>query len=156
MKNIISMFKKLIFPDHYKFSHLEIKDIIDKAKENLHIIMTEKDFYKVNKFEIPNINYLKVSLEILKKMNFKNSKQSLCLKLSIIFPIFSNLPFFFIVVILRIKISRKIFANLFSFFGPVFKSKKIINNNIQIFSKDISSKKREKIINNMWKNYGTC
>ena len=62
--------------------------------------------------------------------------------------------FFFIVVILRIKISRKIFANLFSFFGPVFKSKKIINNNIQIFSKDISSKKREKIINNMWKNYG--
>ena len=62
--------------------------------------------------------------------------------------------FFFIVLILRIKISRKIFANLFSFFGPVFKSKKIINNNIQIFSKDISSKKREKIINNMWKNYG--
>ena len=32
--------------------------------------------------------------------------------------------FFFIVVILRIKISRKIFANLFSFFGPVFKSKR--------------------------------
>ena len=62
--------------------------------------------------------------------------------------------FFYIVVILRIKISTKIFANLFSFFGPVFKSKKIINNNIQIFSKDISSKKREKIINNMWKNYG--
>ena len=62
--------------------------------------------------------------------------------------------FFFIVLILRIKISRKIFANLFSLFGPVFKSKKIINNNIQIFSKDISSKKREKIINNMWKNYG--
>ncbi len=63
--------KKLIFPDHYKFSHLEIKDIIDKAKkENLHIIMTEKDFYKVNKFEIPNINYLKVSLEILKKDEF--------------------------------------------------------------------------------------
>ena len=32
--------------------------------------MTEKDFYKVNKFEIPNINYLKVSLEILKKDEF--------------------------------------------------------------------------------------
>ncbi len=62
--------------------------------------------------------------------------------------------FFFIVLILRVKISRKIFANLFSFFGPIFKSKKIINSNLQIFSKNISSKECKRIIENMWKNYG--
>ncbi len=70
-KNNLEVQKKLIFPDHYKFSHGEMKEIIDKAKkENLHIIMTEKDFFKVNKFKIANINYLKVSLEILKKDEF--------------------------------------------------------------------------------------
>ena len=37
------MLKKLIFPDHHKFLHNEIKEIIDEAKkEDLHIIMTEK------------------------------------------------------------------------------------------------------------------
>ena len=65
------MLKKLIFPDHHKFSHNEIKEIIDEAKkEDLHIIMTEKDYFKMTKFKIDNMNYLKVSLEILKKDEF--------------------------------------------------------------------------------------
>ncbi len=60
--------KKLAFSDHHNYSNKEIQEIIDMAKrERLHIIMTEKDYFKVNKFKIKNANYLKLSLEILKK-----------------------------------------------------------------------------------------
>ena len=62
--------------------------------------------------------------------------------------------FFFIGRILGIKISRKIFSFLFSIVGPFFKSKKTINKNLEIFLPEISDEEREKIINNMWKNYG--
>tara|TARA_E500000178_G_scaffold341055_1_gene384518 strand:+ start:4571 stop:5425 length:855 start_codon:yes stop_codon:yes gene_type:complete len=62
--------------------------------------------------------------------------------------------FFFIAIILRIKISRKIFSLLFSFLGPLFKSKKILNKNLDIFSKDISQISKKIIISDMWKNYG--
>ena len=34
--------------------------------------MTEKDFFKVNNFDINEINYLKVSLEIQNKEKFLN------------------------------------------------------------------------------------
>ena len=62
--------------------------------------------------------------------------------------------FFLIGRILGIKISRKVFAFLFSFFGPFIKSKKIVNNNLQIFLKKNSKFKKDEIIKNMWKNYG--
>ena len=57
--------KKLVFPDHYEFSKQEIYNIIKQAEEeNLKILMTEKDYYKVKKYNYKNINYLQVSLEI--------------------------------------------------------------------------------------------
>ena len=57
--------KKLVFPDHYEFSKQEIYNIIKQAEEeNLKILMTEKDYYKVNQYNFDNINYLQVSLEI--------------------------------------------------------------------------------------------
>ena len=63
--------KKLIFPDHYKFNKSELLDIINEAeKEKLKIIMTEKDFNKVNDFRLEKINYLKVSLEIENQEKF--------------------------------------------------------------------------------------
>ena len=62
--------------------------------------------------------------------------------------------FFFIGFILGIKLSREIFANLFSIIGPVFKSKKIIKNNLEIFSSYSSNIDAKKISRNMWRNYG--
>ena len=57
--------KKLVFPDHYEFSKQEIFNILKQAEEeNLKILMTEKDYYKVNQYNFDNINYLQVSLEI--------------------------------------------------------------------------------------------
>ena len=62
--------------------------------------------------------------------------------------------FFFIGRIFGIKISRKIFSFLFSFVGPFFKSKKTIDKNLNIFKKNISLVEKNRIIHNMWKNYG--
>ena len=62
--------------------------------------------------------------------------------------------FFIIAKILRIKLSRVIFAKFFSLAGPIFKSKKIIFKNLKIYSKNISESEINKISRNMWKNYG--
>ena len=46
-------------------SKIEIQKIIDEAeRNNCEIIMTEKDYYKINSFKLGKINYLKVKLEI--------------------------------------------------------------------------------------------
>ncbi len=63
--------------------------------------------------------------------------------------------FFFILGrIFGIKLSRKIFSKIFLFIGPIFKSKKIINNNLFFFNNKITDIQKNKIISNMWKNYG--
>lgn len=72
-ENELLIEKKLIFPDHYQFKREEIQSIIGEAEEKkLKIIMTEKDYFKLNHFKLDKINYLKVSLEINKKENFIN------------------------------------------------------------------------------------
>ena len=53
--------------------------------------------------------------------------------------------FFLIGRIVGLKISRKIFSNLFLILGPIFKSKKIIDNNLNIFSKEIANIDKKKI-----------
>ena len=62
--------------------------------------------------------------------------------------------FFFIGRILGLKISRIIFSNLFSIVGPIFRSKKIIENNLKIFSNKNPALNHKKIIKEMWMNYG--
>ncbi len=63
--------KKFTFPDHYQFKKNEILSIVNEAKKNkCEVIMTEKDFFKTKKFNIKNIKYLKVSLEIKDKKKF--------------------------------------------------------------------------------------
>ena len=53
-----------------------------------------------------------------------------------------------------LKMSRKLFSTLFCIIGPLIRSKKIINKNINIFSQNINEIEKENIINGMWKNYG--
>ena len=70
-ENNLEIGKKIALPDHYKFSKVEIEKLIDEAEsKNYKIIMTEKDFYKINHFNFKDINYLKVLLEIDKKEIF--------------------------------------------------------------------------------------
>ena len=62
--------------------------------------------------------------------------------------------FFFIGCTLGLANSRKVFSNLFKIIGPIFKSKKTINKNLDIFSSEVPNINKEKIIKNMWDNYG--
>ena len=50
--------------------------------------------------------------------------------------------------------SKKIFSSVFSIVGPHFKSRKIIDRNLSIFNNNLSKQEKERIISNMWKNYG--
>ncbi len=61
---------------------------------------------------------------------------------------------FFVGRIFGLKISRIIYSYLFSIIGPKFKSKKIIKNNLKIFSNTTSILNHEEIIKKMWMNYG--
>ena len=56
--------------------------------------------------------------------------------------------------ILGLTISRKLFAALFVFFGPILRSNKIAEKNLKIIDHKISNEEIKKIIENMWKNYG--
>ena len=62
--------------------------------------------------------------------------------------------FFLIARIVGLKLSRKIFALIFSFIGPFFKSRKIIDKNLDTSFQGDSELDKKKIIKNMWKNYG--
>jgi KDO2-lipid IV(A) lauroyltransferase len=62
--------------------------------------------------------------------------------------------FFFIGRIIGVTFSRKIFSSLFVWIGPLFKSKKIINKNLNLYSNKITEINKEKIKKDMWKNYG--
>ena len=69
-KFIIS--KKSIYPDHYKLSDNDLRKLKDKAKkENLLLITTEKDFFRLNKIQRKNIKFLKIKLEIKDKKNLE-------------------------------------------------------------------------------------
>ena len=64
--------KKIIYPDHYKLTNTDLKQLIDKAKkENLVLVTTEKDFFRLNKSQRKNIKFLKIKLEIKNKKNLE-------------------------------------------------------------------------------------
>ena len=62
--------------------------------------------------------------------------------------------FFLIGKLIGLKLSRKLFGYIFKKLGPMFKSKKIITQNLKIFSNNISKNEIEKISFEMWENYG--
>ena len=60
---------------------------------------------------------------------------------------------FFLIKIFGLKISRIVFAHIFQKIGPMIKSKKIIEKNLEIFKNDRKFIKDD-IIKLMWSNYG--
>ena len=64
--------KKLIYPDHHRFTNIDLKKLKDSAiKENLTLVTTEKDFFRLNKIQRKNIKFLKIKLEIKDKLRLK-------------------------------------------------------------------------------------
>ena len=63
--------KKISFPDHYEFKKKEIEQITEDAvNNNLDLITTEKDFYRVKDYGFKDLRYLKVDLKIEEKNKF--------------------------------------------------------------------------------------
>ena len=77
-KNTLSKYNikfksSLVYPDHYNYSEQDIRKIKKIAKDNnLKILTTEKDFYRIPTKQRKNINYLKVNLKINKQKEFEN------------------------------------------------------------------------------------
>ncbi|MBD1150477.1 tetraacyldisaccharide 4'-kinase [Pelagibacterales bacterium SAG-MED29] len=66
--NNLNVQTKLAFPDHYKFSKSEIQKIVDESfKNNLELVTTEKDYFRIKHYGFKNIKFLKIKLEILEK-----------------------------------------------------------------------------------------
>ena len=63
--------EKIIFPDHYDFSDMDIFSIKKLAKrKKLNIITTEKDYLRLNKKNKKNVKFLKIDLSIKNIQNF--------------------------------------------------------------------------------------
>ena len=71
-KNNLKIIKKISFPDHYNYSSKELNDLVNfSLKNNLRIITTEKDFFRIKNYKLLQIEYLSLKLEILKKNSFE-------------------------------------------------------------------------------------
>ena len=72
IKNKFNICKTIIYPDHHKFTNIDLKKLNDIAKKKkLTMVTTEKDFYRLNKIQKKNIKFLKIKLEIKDKKYFK-------------------------------------------------------------------------------------
>ena len=64
--------KKIIYSDHHKLTNFDLKKLKDNAnKENLTLVTTEKDYFRLNKIQRKNIKFLKIKLEIKNKIKLK-------------------------------------------------------------------------------------
>jgi tetraacyldisaccharide 4'-kinase len=71
-ENNLNVVKKMPFPDHYNYSINELNEIVNfSLKNNLKIITTEKDFFRIKHFQIAQIKCLNVELKILNSEVFE-------------------------------------------------------------------------------------
>ena len=62
----LNIIKDIEFPDHYKYKSYDIDKILKLSKDlNCQIITTEKDYFRLNKEKISNINFIGSELKIL-------------------------------------------------------------------------------------------
>ena len=62
--------------------------------------------------------------------------------------------FFILIKILGLNISRKLFAKIFQMIGPLIKSEKTINENLEKFLSSYNEEQKKNIKKTMWSNYG--
>ncbi len=73
IKNKFKIIKEIVFPDHYDYKKKEVEDIINYAKNiNAKILTTEKDFMKISDFNLNDINFVEVNLNIKKEEIFES------------------------------------------------------------------------------------
>ena len=71
-ENNINVEKQISFPDHYNYSKKELDKLLKISKENnLKLLTTEKDFFRIKHFNITDIDYLTIKLEIINEELFE-------------------------------------------------------------------------------------
>ena len=71
-ENNINVEKKISFPDHYNYSKKELDKLLKISKENnLKLLTTEKDFFRIKHFNKTDIDYLTIKLEIINEELFE-------------------------------------------------------------------------------------
>ena len=71
-ENNINVEKKISFPDLYNYSKKELDKLLKISKENnLKLLTTEKDFFRIKHFNTNDIDYLTIKLEIINKELFE-------------------------------------------------------------------------------------
>ena len=71
-ENNINVEKKISFPDHYNYSKKELDKLLKISKENnLKLLTTEKDFFRIKHFNTTDIDYLTIKLKIINEELFE-------------------------------------------------------------------------------------
>jgi KDO2-lipid IV(A) lauroyltransferase len=156
-ENNINVEKQISFPDHYNYSQKELDKLLKISKENnLKLLTTEKDFFRIKHFNITDIDYLTIKLEIINEELFeKELKKAFDMKIIKYFiQAFIIYIFFILIKILGLNISRKLFAKIFQIIGPLIKSEKTINENLEKFLSSYNEEQKKNIKKTMWSNYG--
>tara|TARA_A100001015_G_scaffold291442_1_gene365558 strand:+ start:2868 stop:3794 length:927 start_codon:yes stop_codon:yes gene_type:complete len=72
--NNLNLARTLSYPDHYEFKKEELTKMIKYAKDNDYTILTtEKDYLRIEKYKLNEINFCKIHLDILEREKFLNT-----------------------------------------------------------------------------------
>ena len=64
--------KKLVYPDHYEFSKKELLEFIEIGKKNNYeIVFTEKDYFRIKKYNLSQLKFLGVELIVPRMQEIK-------------------------------------------------------------------------------------
>ena len=70
-ENNLNIFKYFTFPDHYNYKKNELDNMKRYAiKNDLKVITTEKDYFRINKELRQDLNYIEMDLEIVNEKQF--------------------------------------------------------------------------------------
>ena len=70
--NGLKIKEEISFPDHYNYKKNEIESLISRAKENdLKLITTEKDFFRLKTLGFRKINFVSINLKIINYKSFE-------------------------------------------------------------------------------------
>ena len=70
-ENNLNIFKYFTFPDHYNYKKNELDNMKRYAiKNDLKVITTEKDYFRINKELRQDVDYIEMDLEIVNEKQF--------------------------------------------------------------------------------------
>ncbi len=70
----LNIFEDIEFPDHYRYTNKDIKNILNKAANlNCKILTTEKDYFRLNNINLHNIKFIRSELNFINEDKFINS-----------------------------------------------------------------------------------